>query len=74
MPVFYIINQSGLLKQYYSVKNALSHVNEMDPVIYSVSLRNAKTFLSYDEANQIIVSRKLFGCFIINENGIQQNG
>jgi hypothetical protein len=73
MSVYYIINQSGLLKQYYSVKNVLSLVQIMEPVIFSVSLRNAKTFPSYDEANQLIISRKLSDCFIINENGIQQN-
>jgi len=73
MSAYYIINQSGILKQYYSVKNSTSIELTVDPIIFSVSLRNAKTFLTYEEAYGLITSKKMIDCHIIDQNGNIQN-
>lgn len=72
MSSYYIINQNGLLKQYFSNKNSSTNGGEEDQVIYTVSMRNAKVFLSYEEAESIIILKRLENCFVINQYGFKE--
>lgn len=72
MSLYYIITHSGLLKQYYSTQNLDTLESASYKVVFSVSLRGAKIFKTLDEANKIMIEKKLTNCFIIDQNGIQQ--
>ena len=56
MSIYYIVSQSGLLKKYYSEQNSVPNGQNKNDVIFSVSLRNAKIFSSYEEAFQLLTS------------------
>lgn len=72
MASYYIINQNGLLKQYFSNKNASTIESAQDQVIYTVSMRSAQVFSSYEDAEAVIELKKLENCFVVNQFGNRQ--
>jgi hypothetical protein len=72
MSAYYIINQNGLLKQYFSRENSTIEVDQIEKVIYTVSMRNAKVFVSYEDAESMITLYKLENCYVINQYGNRQ--
>jgi hypothetical protein len=72
MSSYYIINQNGLLKQYFSKENLTNEDSDINQVIYTVSMRNAKVFISYEEAESMIKLKNLQNCFVVNQFGNKQ--
>lgn len=73
MSIYYIISQSGLLKKYYSKQDSVLNDLNKNDAIFSVSLKDAKTFSSYEEAFQLLSSNNWTDFSIIDQNGILQN-
>jgi hypothetical protein len=73
MSLYYIILHSGLLKQYYSESKLGVENLDLDSFIFSSSLRNARSFKTFEEASYVVNTKNLKDCSIINQNGILQN-